>query len=215
MGRLVLDQHRPTLPELARSAPRWVQVLALVAAFLVIAAMIATRVESGEPDQAFVHRGSPQFNFVYGDRLTRRAPARDEIVALEERRGALFVQSFAVRQIDLPAYNGDVGGILPIVGERELAALEDRFTDFELLAEGKARINEVAGYSITFQAREGERRLYGRVILLPEPVQGSRDAVALELLGTPVSGVSRAQDVGTNAVLRPPLRSFRFGTERP
>ena len=205
------------MPELLARAPRRLVIGLAVLAGLLMVGLVAARLAPGEPAQVFVHRAAPPFNFVYGDRLERAATERPgEIVALEESRGELFIQSFTVRVVALPAHRtGTVGGVMPIVGDREIDALARRFEEFELIAEGKARINEVPGYQIVFRARLGERRLYGRVVLLPEPVPGSRRAVALELLGTPVSGAANARDVGNNGVLKLPLRSFRFGIERP
>lgn len=217
MARLVLDRHRPTMPELLAGVPRRLVIGVAVLAGLLVVGLVAARLAPGEPAQVFVHRAAPPFNFAYGERLRPAEERRPgEIVALEERRGELFIQSFAVRAVALPAHRtGTVGGVMPIVGDTEIDALRRRFDGFELIAEAKARINEVSGYQIVFRARLGARRLYGRVVLLPEPVPGSRRAVALELLGTPVSGAANARDVGNNRVLKLPLRSFRFGVERP
>jgi len=214
---LVLDRHRPTLAEMTAPAPRWLKLLLLALAAAMVIGVLAWRLWPEPELEVHVEPSPPAFNFAYGDRLEPVDPdgARGEAVALEERRGSLFVQSFAVRTFELPAYQGDPAAILPVVAEQERASLQRRFAEFELVGEGKARINEVPGYELAFKARLGERRLLGRVVLLPEPVPGSRHAVALELLGTPVSGITDARDIGNNAVLKPPLRSFRFGTERP
>ena len=65
-----------------------------------------------------------------------------------ERKGQ---DSIVVEPLELPAYKGDVGGILPIVAARELDALKQRFPDLEPVEEGKARINKAAGYSLSFR----------------------------------------------------------------
>jgi hypothetical protein len=215
--QLVLDRHRPTLAEVMAPAPRAVRILAAVLAAAMVVSVLAWRLWPGAEPAVHVHRGTPAFNFTYGDRLQLRDPetAAGEVVALEERRGELFVQSFAVRVLRLPPYEADPAAILPIVADNEIARLRRRHSEFDLIAEGKARVNEVPGYELIFQARLGERRLLGRVVLLAEPVAGTREAVAIELLGTPVSGVTNARDMGSNAVLKQPFRSFRFGTERP
>jgi hypothetical protein len=156
------------------------------------------------------------FNLRY-PALYDRLPARDgDLLRVERRRDdGLFVDSFAVQPLSLPAYEGDLGGVLPIYAEREMDALRARYDDFELVEEGKARINEVAGYALAFRARSGQRRLYGRVVLLPEPVPGTRRGVRLEMLATPASGVNDARDVGVRGAIKTPYRSFRFGTEKP
>ena len=80
-----------------------------------------------------------------------------------------------VAPLELPAYEGDVGGVLPIVAAQELEALKQRFPDLEPVEEGKARINQVAGYSLAFRAGR-KPRLYGRLVLLPQPARGRAPA---------------------------------------
>ena len=109
---------------------------------------------------------------------------------------------------------GDVGGILPVAAARELDALRERFPDLEVVEEGKGRINQAAAYSIVFRASRNPR-LYGRLVLLPEPLPGARDGVKLLLLANPAGGAGKASDVGTRGQLKTPYRSFRFGTESP
>lgn len=155
------------------------------------------------------------FNLRYTEGLERVAPKAGELVRLEARRGDLFIQSFAVSPLRLPPYRGDVSGNLPVIAAREIEALRARFAEFELIQDGKTRVNEVSGHVILFRARLGRRRLYGRQILLPEPVSGARDGARLELLATPAGGVSRASEVGVRGVIKRPYRTFRFGTEKP
>ena len=72
----------------------------------------------------------------------------------------------------------------------------------------------MAGYSLVFRASR-KPRLYGRLVLLPEPVPGARTGVKLLLLANPAAGADTARDVGTHGQLKTPYRSFRFGTEGP
>ena len=150
------------------------------------------------------------YNLRYESPVREIAPAPGEWLHLEGPNR----ESMAVAPLELPAYEGDVGGALPIVGARELEALKQRFPDLEPVEEGKARINKVAGYSLAFRANRQER-LYGRLVLLPRPAPGTRDGVKLLLLSTPAGGAGKATDVGTRGALKTPYRSFRFGTEAP
>lgn len=228
MSSVVAERFRPTLPDLIGSGGRSGQILGAglvaVIALAVAAVLVITR---DRPVERYINRAGVPFNFSYVERLkplppgaqSALGPARgreaSDAVWLEEARRDLFVQSFAVSERRLPPYQGEVGGLFPLVAEGEKRRLAERFTGFELVSEGKARVNEVAGYQLVFRARLGERRLYGREVLLGETVPGSRRAVALLLLGTPVSGIGRVADVGNDALLKQPLRSFRFGTEPP
>lgn len=184
---------------------------------LLVALALAFAVLRPEDDGIdVVSRAEPApFNFRYTEGLEPAAPQGDERLRLEARRGDLFVQSFAVSPLRLPAYRGDVGGTLPVFAAGEIEALRGRFAEFELIQDSKTRVNEVSGHVILFRARLGERRLYGRQVLLPEPVAGTRDGVRLLLLATPAGGVSRASEVGIRGVVKRPFRTFRFGTEKP
>lgn len=213
----VLASHRPTLPELVRGRAGRRGLIALGAAAALVAALLAFAVLRPEDDgREVVSRAEPApFNLRHADGLERVAPGAGELLRLRGSRGDLFVQSFAVSPLRLPAYRGNVSGALPVFAAREVEALRGHFAEFELVQDGKTRVNEVPGYLILFRARLGRRRLFGRLVMLPEPEPGARDGVRLLMLTTPAGGVSRAADVGVLGQLKRPFRTFRFGTERP
>jgi hypothetical protein len=212
---LVLPEHRPTARDLLRPLPRaLLRGLAAVAVVLgLVAAFLVLRPE--DDGLNYVQRSPLAFNFHYPPALKRMAPSDERFVGLERSRGKLFLDSFAVAPLAVPAHRGDISGILPALADREVERLRRRFAAFEWVEEGKTRINEVAGYTISFRARLGERRLYGRSVLLPEPRPGARRGVTLLLLATPAAGVPTAEEVGLHGPVKTAYRSFRFGTERP
>jgi hypothetical protein len=209
---LVAPEHRPTLREELAPLPasaRWA-VLGVLA-LLVVGALVAALGGSSAADGARIVRERPvAFNLRVAPGMKQLKPGAGEWVHLE-RKGQ---DSMVVGPLRLPAYQGDVGGILPIVASHELDALKKRFPGLELVEEGKARINTVAGYTLAFRVSR-KPRMYGRLTLLPEPVPGARDGVRLLLLATPKGGAGKASDVGTSGLLKTPYRSFRFGTEGP
>lgn len=217
---LVLDRYRPTLrdllaPRAARWPPlaRWGAVLAAVVV-AVVAAWLVLRPQSRGIE--YVQRAPVAFNFAYTADLARRPPEGQELVRLVRRRAdGLFLDSFAVEPLALPRYRGDVAGLLPALADREIAELRARHSEFELVEEGKTRINEVPGYAIVWQGRQGERRLYGRTVLLAEPVPGPRAGVRLQVLATPAAGTANAGEVGSRGSTKRPYRTFRFGSEVP
>ncbi len=213
----VLASHRPTLAELVRARAGRRGIVAVMAVAVLAAALLAFLVLRPEDDGIeVVSRAEPApFNLRHAERLERVAPGRGELLRLEATRGDLFVQSFAVAPLRLPAYRGDVTGVLPAFAAREIDALRARFAEFELVQDGKTRVNEVAGYQILFRARLGRRRLFGRLVLLPEPEPGARDGVRLLMQSTPAGGASKAADVGVIGLTKLPFRTFRFGTEPP
>jgi hypothetical protein len=219
----VAPEHRPTLREELAPLPapaRWAVLGVLVA----LAAGIAIALLGGGSNadgRVITHRGPVTFNLRIPPGMSRLEPAAGEWVHLE-RKGQ---DSIVVSPLNLPAYKGDVGGILPVVAARELDALKQRFPDLEPVEEGKARINTVAGYTLAFRVSR-KPRMYGRLTLLPQPtaspggvttasLAGARDGVKLLLLATPDGGAGKASDVGTSGLLKTPYRSFRFGTEGP
>lgn len=206
---LVAPSHRPTLrEELSGLPPRWRWVAIAVLAVLVLAALVPLARGASEDGTRTIVREPIAFNLRYPDGMQR---VQDDTLFHLKREG---LDEFIVEPLELPAYQGDVGGILPVLASQEIAQLKSRYPQLELVEEGKVRINRAAGYSMAFRASRSPR-LYGRLVLLPEPVPGSRRGVKLLLLATPKGGAGKARDVGTNGRLKTPYRSFRFGTEGP
>jgi hypothetical protein len=208
---IVAPEHRPTLREELAPLPalaRW----AVIGVLGLLAIAVGTALTGGaSSDGKRIVRERPiAFNLLVPPGMSEIKPAAGEWVHLE-RKGR---DSFVVEPLELPAYKGDVGGVLPIVAARELDALKRRFPALEPVEEGKARINQVAGYSLVFRARRNPR-VYGRLVLLPRPAPGALDGVKLLLLANPSAGAGKAADVGTRGQLKTPYRSFRFGTEGP
>ncbi len=220
-SRLVLDRYRPTLGDVVRGRSgrraRW--GLALLLAAVALAAVALAALVAFSPSNRgteYVHRETPAFNFAYTEDMQLVRARGDEYVRVERRRDdGLFLDSFAVLPLALPAYRGDAGGFLPVFADRELAALRRRYDELELVQEGKTRVVETPGYSLVWRARQGDRRLYGRTVLLPEPVPGTRRGVRLEMVVTPAAGAATATDAGARGATKRPYRTFRFGTEGP
>jgi hypothetical protein len=220
MATSLRPEFGPTLGELL--APRWRRLgvgarraaLAAAAGLVVLAALGLRAALAG--DQSYVHRQAPTFNLRWNDPLKRVASGPDEYLRLVSRRGDLFLQSFAVRRLTLPPYSGDPNGELPFYAETYIAGLARRVQGFQRTCdgcgEGKARINEISGYSINFDGRFGKRTLYGRDVLLLPDGDGVRVGVVLEMRATPAAQVAGPEAVGSGGVLKLPLRSFRFGT---
>jgi hypothetical protein len=220
MASSLRPEFGPTLGDLL--APRWRSLRrgtrrALIAAAVAAVAVGALGVRAAVGgDHEFVHRSAPAFNLRWHEPLRRVAPQPGEYLRLESRRGSLFLQSFAVRRLELPAYRGNPDGEFPIYAESHIAGLAGRLEGFQRTCdgcgEGKARINDVAGYSINFEAKIGKRTLYGRDVLLVPDEKGARVGVVLEMRATPAARVAGPETVGSGGVLKLPLRSFRFGT---
>jgi hypothetical protein len=221
----VKPEFGPTLPELAApwwrraSRPARLAAVALAAAVALGLVLALLRVVGGGDVHEVVER-PVAFNLRHAETLPRVEAERDELLRLEALRdGRLFLHSFAVTALALPAYEGSPSGVFPVLAEDLKARLARRFAEFDLVEEGRMRINEQPGYEVVFRARNEEgRRLYGRFVMLvpfSDPPTPQRRGATLELLGTPAAGIPNAEAIGDAGALKLPLRSFRFGTEAP
>lgn len=188
----------------------------MVLAVLAVLALLARIVLVGESGENHVHRGELPFNFLHDDVLTRVAPQSDDLVRLVRRQDGAVTQSFAVKPFSLPPNQGDFGGLLPVLADERLRALAQRLgPSFQLVQEGKTRVNELPGYTLVYRWKEGGRSVFGRTVLLPAEEPRATRGVALELTATAASAGGVAREIGLRGAVKKPFRSFRFGTERP
>lgn len=208
-------EYGPSLLTLLARRHVVVRVAAAVLAvsILVVAVVIAL---TSRPDETHVLIRQPvTFNLVHGPQWASTERAGALVALRHDSADGLFLDGYAIRELRLPPYRGAVSGTLPVYAERYLRTLVRRYTDFELVGEGRTRINNGIGYALTFRARTGSRRLYGRhYLLVDEEPEGGRHGVILEVESTPAAGTPTAAEIGNHGALKTPLRSFRFGEER-
>lgn len=209
----VKPEFGPTLFAYIAPLPRRVRLgIAAVAAFaaLVSAALL---VSSGDDEQRILVRGPATFNLAYEGAL-EKVSEPGALVALERRRGGLFLDSYAIRPLNLPPYRGAASGTLPLYATDYLRRLRGRYPGLELVQEGRTRVNNGIGYQVLLRARRDGRTLYVRhLLLVPEEPLGERRGVIIELETTP-SATPNLAATGNFSPLKTPLRSFRFGTDR-
>jgi hypothetical protein len=212
---VIKAEYGPTLPQLlaGRSLALRAGAVALAGLIVVAAALVAITSRAGET--AVLIRTPLTFNLMYGDQWQRVERPGTLLALRNTSRAGLFLDSYTVRDLRLPAYRGVVGGMLPIYANGYLRGIRKRYKGFEFVSEGRARINNAIGYEVTFQARSGARRLYGRhYLLVDEAPDGQRHGVVIELVSTPAAGTPSADEIGGHGALKTPLRSFRFGEDR-
>jgi hypothetical protein len=210
---VIKAEYGPTMPELVGGLPRAARVAAIAFGALVVLAAIAIALRSRSGDTALVVRGPVTFNLSSGPQL-RHFSQPGSLLALRQRRGGLFLDSYVVRRLNLPAYQGAVGGLLPVYSDKYLAGLLRRYgPSFDLVQEGRTRINNGIGYQLVLRGTRDGRALYVRhLLLVPEAPDGVRQGVVVELESTPASGTPNALGNGNAGALKQALRSFRFGT---
>ena len=210
----VKPQYGPTLVQLLAPRPLAVRVGAAVSGVALVVAIVLFALGTRQEEHFVLEHEPVTFNFVYGPQF-QRVPKAGSVVALSHVRGSLFLDSYVVRPLLLPAYRGAVGGMLPVYANGYIERLRRRYGGFEFVGEGRSRINNGVGYQVTFRAKRGGRTIYGRHLLLVEEIpDGQRRGVVLELTSTAAAGTPNATEIGNHGALKMALRSFRFGTDR-
>lgn len=224
MARL-RPEFGPGLPELVAPRLRWTvrrTRLVILVTFATLVAVQGARVAlsggSGLTQDAIV-REPVAFTLGYRAGLERVAPQPGEMLRLRSRPGGKTAETFTVAPLRLAPYTGDQSGVLPVIAAREIAELRRSFpTEFRYRGDNRARINELPGHQLLFQTRIDGRLHYGkRFLLLPElePPAQAREGVVLTLLSRYSKATPSVDAVGVFGLMKGPLRSFRFGTERP
>ncbi len=230
MPRLVDEEFGPSLPEVVAERTgtpvrtvRIVLIGVLVAVLVLVLVVRAVQRDAARGGTAVVRDVAEPFNLIYdSDRLERVDPRPGEALRLRSPRGAEVPMLYTVTERELPPYRGDAAGFLPLHAAGLIEAQRAADPDFVLRGEGKARINLNPGYQIQFQTRVGGETAYGKRFLLyvdpdgtEETLNRPRTIADVLLLNGRSAAVPNVGAVGGNGPLKNPLRSFRFGTERP
>ncbi len=214
MSTLVKPGFGPSGPDLLRRLPRPVRAALAVAALALAGLVVWWATLGATAGETWVVVEDPfAFNLTYGEEF-ERVQGGAALDLERVREDGLFVSSFAVRELTLPPYEGTAGGILPLLATFHVRERRERLEGFELVGEGRTRVNFVPGYEVFFRYDLGERTVYARDVFLVPEVPGQRAGAQLELRATPVSGTPNAESIGKVGAIRLPFRSFRLGTER-
>jgi hypothetical protein len=213
---VVLPQYGPTLPEVARRRfglrERTTVVLLLVLAALIALALFVVRPQV-DPLAKYVHHGDPTFNLLYRrSALHKVAPQGAELVRLQGHRGRLTT-TIAVEPLTLPPATGDIAhGALPAFASRHIEELRAGDDTFQLVAEGRARVNGAPGYEVRFRTGPPGKQTFGNdLMVLPK-----EDVAAGALLVTSRRTVSGKPTLGKreaalNKASAKAYRSFKYG----
>jgi hypothetical protein len=130
-------------------------------------------------------------------------------VRLEGRRGRLAA-AIAVEPLELPGATGDVAhGVLPAYASQHVKELRAELPGFELISEGRARVNGAPGYEVRF--RTG--RTFGNDLMILPSEEEAGDALLVKarrtLSGRPKLG---KRERAFNKQAAKAYRSFKYGT---
>jgi hypothetical protein len=196
------------IPERRTLIGAGVVAVALVIAFLVLYDPLDGRTQR-------VHDTRPVFNTLYLKGVVEPvAPKGDELQRYEAHHGRLDL-SVTVRPLRLPAYQGDVAGLLPVFMERHMRGLAARLPGFQVTEEGKARLNKAPGYQVAFTYGTARRPSQGRdTIVVPDQQPGVRDGVVVSLRQARGPHPPDAAGKEVAAAMRSAFRSFKYGADR-
>lgn len=216
----VRPEYGPSLVTLA--GPRWRALargpriaLSAVAALIVIALAVVAVRGSEDGRTAIVIREPFAFNLLADPGLHRVAPRPGEALRLQSGRERADLQTFTVRPLHLPPYHGDSSAGFLVATANTAEDMRRADPSFVYRGEGRVRVNGLPGYQLLFVTRRAGRTVYGRRVLLVPDDPGARDGADILMLADRSTGVPNVDTIGNNGLLKTPLRSFRFGTERP
>jgi hypothetical protein len=214
---LVLPEYGPTLPEVARRRFGW-RERTTVALLFAVAAIVALGLFVVRPEvdplAKYVHHDDPVFNLLYRrSALHRVDPQGGELVRLEGERGRLAV-AIAVEKLALPPAGGDVAhGQLPAFASHHIDELRRELPQFQLRAEGRARVNNAPGYEVRFRTGPPGRRTFGNDLMILPTEENAADALLVTarrtLTGSPRFG---KREAALNKATAKAYRSFKYGS---
>lgn len=191
--------------------------LAAVAAVLAAAVLVYWLVLRDPLDgkDQYVRTRAPVFNVLLTPGIVHRVrPRPGELLRLRARRGPVLATA-TVRRLRLPAYRGDVAGLLPVFTDAYTRRLAAATPGFHLLADGKARVHTAPGYQVGFgftsQAGAGQGI---DILTVPPELPGVRDGVILSYREIRPPGRIRPRLRAVLKAMRSAFRSFEFGPDR-
>jgi hypothetical protein len=213
---LVLPEYGPTLPEIAHRRYGWRErttvIVLLALAALVALALFVVRPEV-DPLAKYVHHGDPTFNLLYRrSALHKVAPQGSELVRLQGHRGRLTT-TIAVEPLELPPATGDIAhGELPAFASRHIEELRARDDTFQLVAEGRARVNDAPGYEVRFRTGPPGSQTFGNDLMVLPKEEDAAGALLVTsrrtLTGRPKFG---KREAALNKASAKAYRSFKYG----
>jgi hypothetical protein len=213
---LVLPEYGPTLPEIARRRfglrERTTAVLLLVLAALIALGLFVVRPQV-DPIAKYVHHGDPTFNLLYRrSALHKVAPQGSELVRLQGRRGRLAT-TIAVEPLGLPPATGDIAhGALPAFASRHIEELRAGDDTFQLVAEGRARVNGAPGYEVRFRTGPSGKQTFGNDLMILPKEDDATGALLVTsrrtVTGKPTLG---KREAALNKASAKAYRSFKYG----
>ena len=221
----VKAEFEPTLPQLLApridSLPRIALRIAGVLVVLVVAAIVLIALRNRDP--VYSHRGLPAtFSTSYSRAMTREPTPPGGLLLLEQRsKSGFLLASFQISTLHLPAYHGEISGLLPVIAINFIHRLTAGDPTVSVQSQGRTRINFVPGYTFTYQRTINGSVYWGRYVFITPHLTGDREGLLISMLTdlAPLRAAAKAaavtpvtpDTVGVVGVLFDPFERLRFG----
>lgn len=211
----------PSLPQLLAPRidrlPAIARRVGLVLIVALVAAIVAYALRGRYP--AFSQRAPVAFHLTYPPSLTRQPTPHGALLLLEMHSGTQLVDSLEIDPLRLPAYHGEISGLLPVIAanyERKLAEqVGPTFTPWSL---GRTRVINTPAFTFTYERRIDGTLYFGRVTFITKNLSGDRRGLMLSLLTLPVTlnpvtdpAPPTPDAVGEGGVLADPYSGLHIG----
>jgi hypothetical protein len=178
----------PSLPQLLAPRidrlPAIARRVGLVLIAALVAAIVAYVLRGRYP--AFSQRAPVAFRLTYPPSLTREPTPRGALLLLELHDGSQLVDSLEISPLRLPAYGGEISGLLPVIAanyERRLAAaVGSTFVPWSL---GRTRVINTPAFTFTYERMIDGTLYFGRVTFITKDISGDRHGLIVSLLTLP------------------------------
>ncbi|HLW94914.1 MAG TPA: hypothetical protein VKS25_06035 [Solirubrobacteraceae bacterium] len=210
----------PTLPQLL--APRMhrlpliVKRVAAVVVVILVVLIVVLALRLRDPTFSYPAPRPTGFSTTYS-RSLKREPARPGVpLTLVQNSSVGLENFFQVKIIELPAYSGQISGLLPIIASNMITRMQAADPTFTPYSRGRTRINKIPGYTFTFQELRGGRRVWGRIVLITHDIDKDREGLLITMLAdpTPLGPIATRpvtpDSVGTVGVLFEPYERLKF-----
>ena len=171
-----------------------------------------------DPLAKYVHHGEPTFNLLYRrSALHKAAPQGSDSCGC--KGAAAATTTIAVEPLTLPPATGDIAhGALPAFASRHIEQLRAGDDTFQLVAEGRARVNGAPGYEVRFRTGPPGKQTFGNdLMILPKEddatgallVTSRRTITGKPTLGKREAALNKAsaKATGHSSTARPPRGS--------
>lgn len=209
----------PALLERRRGIPRRRTAAVIGGVLALLALVLVLLYDPYDGKDKYTHESDPVFTVLLTPGVVRRVePRGGELLRMVTRKGGVRLTT-TILPFELPAYEGDMSGVFPVLAQARIEQLRDTVPGFDLTDEGKARLHGSPGYQIGFNYGTAERPAFGReVYLLPsedlgfEP--GDRNGVIIRYRESRSRPRLNARTRPAVKAMKSAFRSFQFGDDR-